>query len=446
MKKVSAFFKNQDLLNRLLFTLAIFLVFRVGSAITVPGVEVKENIWADTTSAWSILNLMGGGALQNFSILALGVSPFITAQIIIELLSMDALPSLSQMAKEGQAGRKKMTMVSRMLALVLSGVQGYGIIVTLKNSDAITLTEDTPWGYTKIILFLIAGTLMLVWLGDQITDKGIGNGMSIIIAGGIIAQLPTQIVSAFQNFLGDKVQSGDPTLILQGSMQIVVYLLAFFLIIVFVTFIEKSVRKLPVSHSNQSQATELSSKQASYLPLKVNVSSVMPVIFASSLMVSPSILISLFSNGNPPAWAQTLENVFNYQQMTPMGDDFSFPWGTIIYATLIILFSYFYSQLQINPYRIAENFQQSGTYITGIKPGEETAQYISKVLSRITFVGSFALLIIALLPVILALTNAVPQSLSLGGTGLIIVVGVSLEVDNQINGILAGNGFAESEL
>ena len=188
-----------------------------------------------------------------------------------------------------------MTMVLRMLALILSAVQGYGIIVTLINSEAITLGDDSPWGYTKVIVFMIAGTMLLVWLGDQITDKGIGNGLSIIIAGGIIAQLPTQIVNAFRNFLGDKVQSGDSTLILQGSIQIIVYLLAFFLIVVFVAFVEKSVRKLPVSHLNQSKTTELSAKQSSYLTININVSSVLPVIFVSSLMVSPSILISLFS-------------------------------------------------------------------------------------------------------------------------------------------------------
>ena len=172
----------------------------------------------------------------------------------------------------------------------------------------------------------------------------------------------------------------------------------------------------------------------------------MPVIFASSIMVAPSIIISLFSNGNPPAWASKIEEVFNYQSMTSMGDSFSFPWGTIIYAILIIAFSYFYAQLEINPERIAENFQQSGTYITGIKPGVETERYISRTLNRITFIGSMALTLIALLPVILSLSGAVPTSLSLGGTGLIIVVGVALEINNQINGILAGQGFAESEM
>lgn len=185
--------------------------------------------------------------------------------------------------------------------------------------------------------------------------------------------------------------------------------------------------------------------QSSFLPIKVNASSVMPVIFASSIMVAPSIIISLFSNGNPPDWAKKIEEVFNYQALTTMGN-VKFPWGTIIYAVLIIMFAYFYSQLEINPERIAENFQNSGTYITGVKPGTETQRYISRILYRITFMGSLALTFIALLPLILTLTGAVPQSLALGGTGLIIVVGVTLEVYNQINGIMAGNGYVESEL
>lgn len=446
MKKVAAFFHNRDVLNRILFTLAIFLVFRIGSAITVPGVTVNQDIWNDTTSSFSLLNMMGGGALQNFSIFALGVSPYITSQIIIQLLSMDVLPSLTQMSKEGETGRKKLDVVTRLLSVVLAAVQAYGIIVALTNSDGLTLGDTSPWGYTKVIIFMLAGTLMLTWFGDQITDKGIGNGISMMIFAGIVSALPSQITNAFTNFLGGKVKSGDPNLILQGSVQIAVYLIALIAIVVFVTFIEKSVRKLPVSHSNTSQSNDLFTQQSSFLPIKVNASSVMPVIFASSIMVAPSIIISLFNTGTKPGWAAKIEEVFNYQQMTKMGSNFSFPWGPIIYAVLIIAFSYFYSQLEINPERIAEEFQNSGTYITGIKPGTETERYITRILNRITFIGSMALTLIALVPIILSLTGAVPSSLSLGGTGLIIVVGVALETNNQIDGILAGQGFAESEL
>ena len=367
--------------------------------------------------------------------------------IIIQLLSMDVLPALTQMTKEGETGRKRLNVVTRILAVVLAAVQAYGIIVAIANSDGITLDDTSAWGYTKVIIFMTAGSMMLNWLGDQITDKGIGNGISVLIFAGIISSLPAQIMDAFTNFLGDKVSGGDAPLILEGTVQIVLYFLAFLAIIVFVTFIEKSIRKLPVSHSNTSQNNELTSQQSSFLPIKVNASSVMPVIFASSIMVAPSIIISLFNTtGTTPHWAQVVMDVFNYQAMTPLTDDFSFPFGTIIYAVLIILFSYFYAQLQINPERIAENFQTSGTYITGIKPGMETERYVSRVLNRITFMGSMALTLIALLPVILSLTGAVPTSLSLGGTGLIIVVGVALEVSNQIAGILAGHGYAESEL
>lgn len=448
MKKLAAFFHNKDVMNRILFTLTVFLVFRIGSAITVPGVETTSNVFDDTTSSLSLLNMMAGGGLQNFSIFALGVSPYITAQIIIQLLSMDVLPSLTQMTKEGESGRKRMDVVTRVLTVILAAVQAYGIIVAMKNnSQAITIKDESFWGYAKIIVFMVAGTMMLSWLGDQITDKGIGNGISMLIFAGIISSLPSQIINAFQNYLSSsKIDTGDATLILQGAVQLAVYLLCMVAIVIFVTFIEKSVRKLPISHSNTSQSTDPNAQQSSFLPIKVNASSVMPVIFASSIMVAPSIIISLFSNGNPPAWASKIEEVFNYQAMTTMGSKFSFPWGTIIYAVMIIAFSFFYAQLEINPERIAENFQTSGTYITGIKPGTETERYISRTLNRMTFMGSLALCAIALLPVILSLTGAVPSSLSLGGTGLIIVVGVALETYNQINGILAGQGFAESEL
>ena len=445
MNKLAAFFHNKDVLNRVLFTLAIFFVFRIGSAITVPGVKVNESVWDNRYDAFSILNMMGGGALQNFSIFALGVSPYITSQIIVQLLSMDVLPALTQMTKEGETGRKKLDVVNRMLAVILAAIQAYGIIVALQNADGLTLVDSSAWGYVKIVIFMVAGSMMLNWMGDQITDKGIGNGISMMIFVGIISSLPSQLANAFDTFLKNNVNTGDPSLILQGSVQIFIYILAFVAIIIFVTFIEKSVRKLPVSHSNQSQAIEEESMQSSFLPIKVNASSVMPVIFASSIMVAPSIIISLFSNGNPPDWAKKIEEVFNYQALTTMGN-VKFPWGTIIYAVLIIMFAYFYSQLEINPERIAENFQNSGTYITGVKPGTETQRYISRILYRITFMGSLALTFIALLPLILTLTGAVPQSLALGGTGLIIVVGVTLEVYNQINGIMAGNGYVESEL
>lgn len=442
--KIKAIFKNKDVLNRIMFTFAIFLVYRIGSAITVPGVTLSADAFSGT-DALGLLNLMGGGALASFSVFALGVSPYITAQIIVQLLSMDVLPVLTELSKEGETGRRKINMVSRILTLVLGAVQAYGITVTMQNSQGLTMNDTSAWGYVKIVVYLLAGSMLLMWMGDQITEKGIGNGVSMIIFAGIVAAFPKQIVEAFQTFFTSKLSSENATLILEGSVELIVYFLAFFLIVVFVTFSEKSVRKLPVSHSNISQALGAESVQSSFLPIKINSSGVMPIIFASSVMMAPSIIASLFiGNNDAPGWVTQMEDVFNYQKMTSMPGGWEFPWGLIIYLFLIIVFSFFYANIQINPQRIAENFQNSGTYITGLRPGNETEAYIGKIVNRVTFLGAAALLVICCLPIALSLSGAVPQSLALGGSGLIIVVGVAIEVWNQLDGILAGKSFQDS--
>lgn len=442
--KIKAIFKNKDVLNRIMFTFAIFLVYRIGSAITVPGVTLSADAFSGT-DALGLLNLMGGGALASFSVFALGVSPYITAQIIVQLLSMDVLPVLTELSKEGETGRRKINMVSRILTLVLGAVQAYGITVTMQNSQGLTMNDTSAWGYVKIVVYLLAGSMLLMWMGDQITEKGIGNGVSMIIFAGIVAAFPKQIVEAFQTFFTSKLSSENATLILEGSVELIVYFLAFFLIVVFVTFTEKSVRKLPVSHSNTSQALGVESVQSSFLPIKINSSGVMPIIFASSVMMAPSIIASLFiGNNDAPGWVTQMEDVFNYQKMTSMPGGWEFPWGLIIYLFLIVVFSFFYANIQINPQRIAENFQNSGTYITGLRPGNETEAYIGKIVNRVTFLGAAALLVICCLPIALSLSGAVPQSLALGGSGLIIVVGVAIEVWNQLDGILAGKSFQDS--
>lgn len=439
MKKVSAILHNKEIMNRILFTLAIFLIFRIGSALTVPGVEISKDAF-DTNNVFGMLNLMGGGALQSFSLFALGVSPYITAQIIVQLLQMDVLPVLTELGKEGESGRKKIDMATRYLTLLLGAVQAYGVTVTMMNSDYITLTDTTILGYLKIIVYLVAGSMLLMWLGDQITTKGIGNGISMIIFAGIVSALPNQIYGAFANYLSQNLLTGNPSLILEGVIKLLLYLLSFFLIVVFVTYTEKSVRKLPVSHSATGQSGN-ENAQSSFLPIKINSSGVIPVIFASSIMMAPSIIVSFVSGGNTvPNWAQTMINVFNYQSMVDMGTC-SFPWGLIIYLFLIIVFTFFYSNLQINPERLAKDFHDNGTYITGLRPGNETEKYIRKVLNRVTLLGALALMLIAALPIVLSLTGLVPQSLALGGTGLIIVVGVAIEVFNQINGLLAAQDY-----
>ncbi len=442
MKKFIDIFKNKEVVNRIFFTIMILFVFRIGSAITVPGVDASTltDQISQSSNMLSLMNLLGGGALSNFSVFALGVSPYITAQIIIQMLSMDVLPALTELNRQGQYGRKKAEMATRYLSLMISAVQAYGIIQTAKNTDWITFTmEDNFLTYAYVISIMIGGSMLVLWLGDQITSKGIGNGISVIIFAGIVAQLPNQIGTAFNKWVVTNWNLGSSETT-KGVFQFILYILSFILIIAFVVFIELSRRKIPVQQSTRSGGNEKLAK-ASFLPIKVNSAGVIPVIFASSILMVPSIIASFISSD--AANAEWLK-VFSYNQLVNTGGVY-IPWGLIIYIVLIFLFTFFYANLQINPENLAENFQKNGSYIPGIRPGIETEKYVRKVLNRVTLIGAVALCFIAALPVVLTLTGVFGSdtSLSLGGTGLIIVVGVALELNAQISGLVAGKSYDE---
>ena len=336
-------------------------------------------------------------------------------------------------------------MATRYLTLVLGAVQAYGITVTMQNSSSITLNDTSFLGYAKIVIFLIAGSMLVMWMADQITSKGIGNGVSMIIFVGIIASLPTQIYSALAYFFGTELATGDEALIIQGAVKVLLYILAYLVIILFVAFVEKSIRKIPVQHSNKGGALNAKVNNTSFLPIKINSAGVIPVIFASSLMMAPAVIIG-FAVTNTNEVTDTITQIFTNSALVKMpwfnGGTWYMPWGLIIYIVLTFAFSFFYSNLTINPERLADDFQKSGSYIPGIRPGNETQRYIQKVLNRVTFIGATALTLIAALPVVLTLCNVVPQSLALGGTGMIIVVGVALETMSQIDGLLASNEHA----
>lgn len=441
MKKLVAILKNKDIRGRILFTLMMLLVFRIGSSITVPGVTISKDAM-DTTSVLSMMNLLGGGALQNFSVFALGVSPYITSSIIIELLSKDVLPALTELSKEGQSGRKKIEMATRYLTLILGAVQAYGVIVTMHNSEYITFEQSlTFWVYVKLVLYLMAGSMLVMWMADQITEKGVGNGVSIIIFAGIVASLPSQIFTAINYFFTSEFVT-EESRIIKGALTLGLYLITMVAIVVFVTFVEKSIRKIPVQHSGTGGALNAKVNNTSFLPIKINSAGVIPVIFASSIMMAPAVIISFaVDNYTNNTTITNLLNIFTASALTEMpwfdGSKWYMPWGLIIYIVLTFIFSYFYSNLTIAPEQMAEDFQKNGSYIPGIRPGNETARYVKKVLNRVTFLGACALTVIAALPVVLSLLNVVPASLSLGGTGLIIVVGVALETVQQIDGLLA---------
>lgn len=442
MKKIAGIFKNREIVDRIFFTIMILFIFRLGAAIKVPGVTVQD-LSFQTNDAFGLMNLLGGGTLQSFSVFALGVSPYITASIIVQLLSMDVLPAFNELSKQGQYGRKKMEMATRYLTLMLGAVQAYGVIKTMENQAFITLKDTSFLTYAYIITVLLAGSMLTMWLGDQISQKGIGNGISMIIFAGIVSSLPLQITRAYQTWLADKVGQGSSQILI-GVLQFGVYLLSFILIIGFITFIESSKRKIPVQHAGKGGQTRKMA-QASFLPIKINSAGVIPVIFASSIMMAPSIIASFITGANLDAeWL----NIFNSSALTKMpginGTEWSMPWGLMIYIGLTVMFCFFYAKLQINPEQLAENFQKNGSYIPGVRPGNETARYVSKVLNRITVIGASALAFIAALPLVLVLLKVVPdQSLALGGTGLIIVVGVAIELNTQIDGLLAGKSFEE---
>ena len=446
MKKIGQILKNKEIMNRIMFTILILFVFRIGAQITVPGVTLGADLqnYLDSSYALSLMNLLGGGTLQSFSIFALGVSPYITAQIIVELLSTDVLPALTELKRQGQGGRKKIELATRYLTLMLGAVQAYGIIQTMKSSEAITfVTASQEWlTYIYIIVVMMAGSMIVMWLGDQISVKGIGNGISMIIFAGIVCSLPSQIGNAFSLWVGNSALQGQgDSARIAGIFKFLLYILAYVLIISFVTFIELSKRKIPVQHSGKGGGQTQSMSRASFLPIKVNSAGVIPVIFASSILMAPSVIVAFVdAEHSSDAWL----GIFQTSTLFEMPGGWKMPWGLIIYLVLTIAFTFFYANVQINPQQLAENFQKNGSYIPGIHTGNETERYVRKVLNRVTFIGAMALALIAALPVVLTLTVFKDNpSLALGGTGLIIVVGVALEVNNQIDGLLAGKSFDE---
>ena len=442
MKKIASILKNKEIMNRILFTVLILFIFRIGAQITVPGVNPEGlEEYLNSGSALSLMNMLGGGTLQTFSIFALGVSPYITAQIIVQLLSTDVLPALSELRRQGQYGRRKMEYATRYLTLLLGAVQAYGIIKTIENSPDVTLNLTGNWlTYVYIIVVMLAGSMIVMWLGDQISVKGIGNGISMIIFAGIVCSLPNQFAHAFTTYISTTAGHPD-NLVIAGVFKFVLYVAAYLVIIAFVTFVELSQRKIPIQHSGKSGGQTQSMARASFLPIKINSAGVIPVIFASSLMMAPSVIAGFIdSNASNASWLK----IFSTSEMYQM-DGWSMPWGLIIYIFLTVAFTFFYANLQIDPQQMAENFQKNGSYIPGIKPGLETERYIRRVLNRVTCIGAIALVIIASLPSILTLSGVFggDNSLVLGGTGMIIVVGVCLELNNQIDGLLAGKSFDE---
>lgn len=419
-----AIFTNKDIRNRILFTLFAFLVYRLGSAITVPDVNTADLVAGiEDNSLFAMINLLGGGGLEQFSIFALGVTPYITASIIIQLLSMDVVPHLSELAKNGATGRKTLDKYTRYLAVVFAFVQSFSLVYGFSQTYT-TLIEGgvTMAKIMYIATIFTAGSMFLVWIGDQISIKGIGNGISMVIMAGIVGRMPQQFTDAWTTLVGAE------STIENGAWLFAGYILVYLLIIIFVTLINTAERRIPIQYTSSS--IQLSKRsESNYLPLKVNSASVIPVIFASSLMMAPLQIASFFPTNDI---IRTMQDWLGLQTW----------YSLVIYVLLILFFTFFYTKMQINPEKISENLGKSGAYIPSVRPGTETKNYVNKVLSRITVLGSICLALIAVLPHIMPLIwTDMPTSMALGGTGMIIVVGVAIETVRQVQGLITQKSY-----
>ncbi len=417
---VKDLFKNKEIRNRIFFTLAILFLYRLGSAIPAPRIDSVKLTAAlgEGNTILNIMNMLGGGNMQQFSIFALGVGPYITASIIVQLMSMDVIPALTEMAKNGEEGRKQMDKITRYIAVIMAFIQA--LVMVKMFSDQWDVVVDPGFAtFIFIATVLTAGVMFLCWLGDRISIKGIGNGMSMLIFAGIVANLPNTFVSVYKELMLRGTTQG---LLLFGT-----YVISYILIIVLVVFTTNAERKIPIQYTSSGLGRGQS--DMTYIPLKINSASVTPVIFASAIMAAPLTIASFFKQN---AFTKFLSVWMN--QSTPQ--------GLVVYLVLIVLFTFFYTNLQVDPEKMADNLKKNGSYIVGVRPGKDTEKYVSTILNQITVLGAISLVVIAAIPSLMTiLIPGMPQKAALGGTGIIIVVGVALETVKDLKGRLTQRSY-----
>ena len=402
---------NKDLRKRIYFTLACLGLFCLGTTVTIPW---ASQIYQDL-GFLEIFNLMSGGGLQNFSIFALGVSPYITASIITQLLQMDIIPYFKDLKDQGYVGRQKMNKITRYLSIVLAFIQAYALCAFyMKNLGTMEIIKTT--------LVMTAGTSFCLWLGDEITKKGIGNGSSMIIMAGIIQSMPSIFKGAFNAFINGSYSNTV------GIILFSTFILVYVLVLVGIIYIQLAERRIPIQYANRSSSAY--GAQQSYLPIKINSAGVIPVIFAQILLTIPSTIVAFTKS------EKAIEFVNKYII-------YSSGTGMILYVLLIIFFGYFYTFMIMNPEEMSKNLNERGGYIPGVRPGNDTTNFISNSMGKLTLVGSFFLMVIAILPVLMSKISGLNSAVTIGGTGLLIVVGVAIETFKQIESSLLARSYKE---
>ena len=399
--------KIEELRKKILFTLVIILLYRLGNAIPVPDVNIallNAYFAQQQSTILGLLDVMSGGAFSNATIFALSIQPYINASIIIQLLCI-AIPSLERLSKEGgEEGRKKIASITRYATVAIGLIQGFAYYMLIMNNNMLNADAQGIWSAIVIILTFTSGSALIMWLGEQITEFGIGNGISMILFASIISRLPTSLITTVRNITAGNLQWWLALLMLIGAIAM----------IVLIVYVNDAERRIPVQYAKRVVGRKMYGGQSTHLPMKVNMSGVMPIIFAQSIASVPATIVAF--TGKTDGWVNTWFS------------NNSIPYA-IIYFLLIIFFAYFYSTIQFNPVEVANNLKKNGGYIPGFRPGKPTSEFIQKVLNKITLFGAIYLGIIAIVPILIShFSNAAALTgLSLGGTSIIIVVGVALE-------------------
>lgn len=402
--------KNKDIKKRIGYTLFALLIFAVGNTITVPGMKAV----VQDLGFLEYLNAISGGGLKRFTIFGLGVMPYISASIVVSILQMDMIPYFSDLKNDGAKGRQKLNQITRYLGIIIAFFQGFAMVYAFggKNLSAMEIMKSS--------IVMTAGTSFLLWLGDRITQKGLGNGISLIIMAGIISTVPKMFIDAFTSLVIDNSS------LLIGIVSYAVFVIIYLLLVVAIVFVEESERRIPIQYSNQT--TSAYGAKQTYIPFKLNSAGVMPVILASAVISVPAFLASIMKK---EGFTLFVEKYLTYT--TPV--------GFIVYILLIFVFGFFYTILQANPEELSKNLNKNGGYIPGIRPGKETTTYIKTVLKRLTLVGTLFLAILAGLPIIFSAISNLPSSVSIGGTGMLIVIGVALETYRQLESSLVNRNY-----
>jgi len=414
-RTISNFMRVADIRRKIIFTLLMLVIFRLGTFIPVPFSDKAAIDFMNQQNVFGFLNTFGGGALQNFSIFAMGIMPYITASIIMQLLQMDVVPKFTEWKSQGEMGRKKLAQVTRYGTIVLAFIQAIAMSIGFNAMAGGMLIANPSVGkFIIIALVLTSGTAFLMWLGEEITANGVGNGISILIFAGIVAAVPNGVQQLISQYL---INPGDDLFI---NIVIVALIgLVVIAVVVGVIFIQQALRKIPIQYAKKLVNRSPVGGHSTHLPLKVNAAGVIPVIFAIAFIMAPRTIAGFFE-GNK--FASTVELIFDYTE----------PIGMVVYVILIIAFTYFYTFVQVNPEQMAENLQKQGGYIPGIRPGKKTETYLTRIMYRLTFVGSIFLAGISVLPIVLGGLAGLPTSVQIGGTSLLIVVGVALQTMKQL--------------